>query len=79
MQIFEALHPIDLYHIILTTRALRTLLLSKSASAIWERSFRTYPDIPFYPADVSAPKWASLLFGPATCDVSLVSICHIES
>ena len=79
MQIFEALHPIDLYHIILTTRELRALLLSKSASAIWESSFKAHPEILFYPAGVSAPKWALLLFGPDTCDVSLISLSHIAS
>ena len=78
-QILETLHPIDLYHITLTTRALRKLLLSRSASAIWENSFKAYSEIPFYPKDVSAPRWASLLFGPATCDVSLVSLIRMNS
>ncbi|KJA26735.1 hypothetical protein HYPSUDRAFT_1028577 [Hypholoma sublateritium FD-334 SS-4] len=70
LQILEYLHPIDLYHIIRTTKPLRSLLLSKSALKIWERSFLAYPDIPFYPNDVSAPKWASLLFAKGFCNVS---------
>ncbi len=78
-QILETLHPIDLYHITLTTRALRELILSRSASVIWEKSFKAYSEIPFYPPDVSAPRWASLLFGPATCDVSLVSLIRMNS
>ena len=71
MQILECLHPIDLYNVIRTTKTLRSLLLSKSASKIWERCFLAYPDIPFYPKDVSPSKWASLLFATGICDVSL--------
>ncbi len=70
-EILEFVHPMDLYHFIRSTRALRQLLLSKNAIPIWRRSFLEHPDVPFYPEDISAPKWASLLFGPAICDVSL--------
>ena len=70
-EILEFVHPMDLYHFIRSTRALRQLLLSTNAIPIWRRSFLEHPDIPFYPEDISAPKWASLLFGPAICDVSL--------
>ncbi|KAF9474400.1 hypothetical protein BDN70DRAFT_898994 [Pholiota conissans] len=66
--IYGLLHPIDLYHAICSTKRLRRFLLDKKSSFIWKESFLNYPVIPFYPDDVSAPKWASLLFGPATCD-----------
>ncbi|KAF8172646.1 hypothetical protein BJ912DRAFT_1080535, partial [Pholiota molesta] len=75
---FEFLHPIDLYHAIRATKGLRSFLLNKNSITIWKESFLNHPDIPFYPPDVSAPKWASLLFGPATCDVcpsSQLCIC----
>ncbi|KAF9471796.1 hypothetical protein BDN70DRAFT_531296 [Pholiota conissans] len=66
--IYSLLHPIDLYHTLCSTKRLRHFLLDKKSSFIWRASFLNYPDIPFYPDDVSAPKWASLIFGPPTCD-----------
>jgi len=71
IQIFEHLHPIDLYNLIRTSKAFRSLLLGRQATAVWEEAFRRHPDIPSCPPDVSLPKWVSLLFGPPTCDVSL--------
>ncbi|KAF9486139.1 hypothetical protein BDN70DRAFT_988152 [Pholiota conissans] len=67
--IFGLLHPIDLYHAIRATKALRLFLLDKNSASIWRESFLNHPDIPFYPDDVSPPKWVSLIFGPATCDI----------
>ncbi|KAF9486253.1 hypothetical protein BDN70DRAFT_870338 [Pholiota conissans] len=63
------LHPIDLYHAIRTTKSFRRFLLSRDSASIWKESFLNHQDIPFYPDDVSPPKWVSLMFGPATCDV----------
>ncbi|KAF8191237.1 hypothetical protein BJ912DRAFT_1058477 [Pholiota molesta] len=74
ISIFEFLHPIDLYHAIQTTKGLRSFLRNKNSTTLWKESFLNHPDIPFYPPGVSAPKWASLLFGPATCDT-----CGIET
>ncbi|KAF9486137.1 hypothetical protein BDN70DRAFT_926842 [Pholiota conissans] len=69
--IFEFLHPIDLYHAIRASKKLRHFLLDKNTESIWKQAFHNYPDIPLYPNYVSAPKWVSLAFGPATCDVYL--------
>ncbi|KAF9486153.1 hypothetical protein BDN70DRAFT_870247 [Pholiota conissans] len=66
--IFGLLHPIDLYHAIQTSKTLRRFLLDRNSISIWKESFENHPEIPFYPDYVSAPKWASLIFGPATCD-----------
>ena len=71
IQIFEHLHPIDLYNLIRTSNGFRSLLLTRRATAVWRETFSRHPDIPPCPPDLSLPKWASLLFGPATCDVSL--------
>ncbi|KAF9486154.1 hypothetical protein BDN70DRAFT_237123 [Pholiota conissans] len=67
--IFGFLHPIDLYHAIRATKSLRRFLLDRNSTSIWRESFLNHPDIPFYPDDVSSPKWVSMIFGPATCDV----------
>ncbi|KAF9486251.1 hypothetical protein BDN70DRAFT_239894 [Pholiota conissans] len=66
--IYELLHPIDLYHAIRSTKNIRRFLLNKNSASIWRKSFLNHSDIPFYPNDVSPPKWVSLIFGPATCD-----------
>ncbi|KAF9472252.1 hypothetical protein BDN70DRAFT_900684 [Pholiota conissans] len=76
--IFSLLHPIDLYHAIRATKHLRRFLLDKSFSSIWKQCFLNYPDIPFYPDDVSPPKWVSLMFGPATCDCCGVDNCLVN-
>ncbi|KAF9486101.1 hypothetical protein BDN70DRAFT_988128 [Pholiota conissans] len=76
--IYSLLHPIDLYHAIRATKGLRCFLLDKSFSFIWKESFLNHPDIPFYPEDVSAPRWASLIFGPETCDSCDRDDCHVN-
>ncbi|KAF8191236.1 hypothetical protein BJ912DRAFT_1058476 [Pholiota molesta] len=78
ISIFEFLHPIDLYHAIQTTKGLRSFLLNKNSTTIWKESFLNHPDIPFYPPGVSAPKWTSLLFGPATCDTCGDGNCLVD-
>ncbi|KAF8172647.1 hypothetical protein BJ912DRAFT_99990 [Pholiota molesta] len=78
ISIFEFLHPIDLYHAIRATKGLRSFLLNKNSTTIWKESFLNHPDIPFYPPDVSAPKWASLIFGPATCDTCDCGNCLVD-
>ncbi|KIM46546.1 hypothetical protein M413DRAFT_317794 [Hebeloma cylindrosporum] len=69
-EIFGHLHPIDLYNLIRTSKGFRSLLLGPQARAVWRETFSRHPDIPSCPPDLSLPKWASLLFGPSTCDVS---------
>ncbi|CAA7258565.1 unnamed protein product [Cyclocybe aegerita] len=67
-EIFEHLHPFDLYTMIRTTKGLRAFLLSRKASGVWVGSFARQPSIPSCPFDLSYPKWVSLLFGPSRCD-----------
>ncbi|KAJ3516819.1 hypothetical protein NLJ89_g885 [Agrocybe chaxingu] len=65
-EIFERLHPFDLYTFIRTTKDIRAFLLSRRASGVWAGSFARHPDIPSCPLDVSYPKWVSLMFGPSS-------------
>ncbi|KIM46544.1 hypothetical protein M413DRAFT_441635 [Hebeloma cylindrosporum] len=67
-EIFEHLQPIDLYNLIRTSKGFRSLLLGPQARAVWRETFSRHPDIPSCPPDLSLPEWASLLFGPSTCD-----------
>ncbi|KDR66940.1 hypothetical protein GALMADRAFT_147582 [Galerina marginata CBS 339.88] len=69
LEIFGHLHPLDLYNMIRTSKYLRNLLLIRKASSLWETAFRRHPDLLPCPPDVSPPKWVSLLFAPASCDV----------
>ena len=74
-QIFEFLHPIDLYSVIRSTKRLRSILLDRRASSVWKEAFKRCSDIlPPCPLDVSEPRWASMLFGPATCDVGCFTV-----
>ncbi|EDR04345.1 uncharacterized protein LACBIDRAFT_330580 [Laccaria bicolor S238N-H82] len=69
LEIFEFLHPIDLYSVVRSSKKLRAILLNRRASAVWKEAFRDSADVlPPCPQDVSEPQWASMLFGPATCD-----------
>ncbi|KAJ3498537.1 hypothetical protein NLJ89_g10209 [Agrocybe chaxingu] len=69
-EIFEKLHPLDLYHLCQTSKDLRKLLLNGEAfSHVWKAAYENYPTLPSCPQDVSLPKWTSLLFGPDSCDM----------
>ncbi|KAF9528094.1 hypothetical protein CPB83DRAFT_356333 [Crepidotus variabilis] len=67
-EILQHLHPIDLYTLVRTNKTLRALLLSKESYSTWRNSYTLHPDIPTCPADISYPKWTTLLFGPDECD-----------
>ncbi|KAF4616503.1 hypothetical protein D9613_008772 [Agrocybe pediades] len=79
-EIFGHLHPLDLYNLIRTSKAIRGLLLNRGSEPVWKSSYNRSHDksgqanplnlsCPPCPQDVSYPKWTSLLFGPATCDL----------
>ena len=76
VQIFEWLHPVDLYHLMQSTRTFRGVILNQTYRGVWKSAFRLYDDLPTCPEDVSEPQWSSLLFGPDTCDVS--SLLRLE-
>ncbi|KDR84116.1 hypothetical protein GALMADRAFT_236785 [Galerina marginata CBS 339.88] len=67
-EIFERLHPIDLYNMIRSSKGLRSLLLSRRSYAVWSGAFARHPDVPACPLEMSFPQWASFLFGPNKCD-----------
>src|SRR6266542_4817072 len=74
LQIFQHLHPIDLYSLIRTNKGLRALLLSKDSYSIWRNSYFQHSDIPCCPPDTSYPRWTTLLFGPDKCHVCIYVI-----
>ncbi|KAK0421899.1 hypothetical protein EV421DRAFT_1723633, partial [Armillaria borealis] len=61
--IFEVLHPLDLLHLARSTKHLRSVLMSRSLSAIWKTA-RQSSDFPEPMPRVSEPAWVSLLFEP---------------
>jgi len=84
LQIFQHLHPIDLYSLIRTNKVLRALLLSKESYSTWRNSYFQHSDIPWCPPDTSHPRWTTILFGPDKCHVctyfsllsSSLTFCH---
>lgn len=70
VQIFECLHPVDLYHLIQSSRAFRSIILNRRYRGVWTSVFREHKELPSCPKGISEPQWSSLLFGPDTCDVS---------
>jgi hypothetical protein len=74
VQIFEWLHPVDLYHLMQSTSTFRGVILNRTYRGVWKSSYCRYDDLPTCPEDVSEPQWTSLLFGPDTCDVSSLQI-----
>ncbi|TFK69896.1 hypothetical protein BDN72DRAFT_959209 [Pluteus cervinus] len=62
------LHPLDLYHLIQTTKDLRKLLLTPKAGPCWQDSFLNHPNFPSFPTGCSPPRWVNLLFeDPTRC------------
>lgn len=71
LEIFGHLLPLDLLHLIRTTKALRSVLLRRSSISVWKDAFSNlHIPPPPCPADSTEPKWASLLFD---------SYCHVCS
>ena len=70
VQIFECLHPVDLYHLIQSSRTFRSIILNRRYRGVWTSVFREHKELPSCPKGISEPQWSSLLFGPDTCDVS---------
>jgi hypothetical protein len=62
-QIFSYLTPLDILHLSRTTKALRDILMSRSAITIWKSAFTFEPELPV-PPDMSEPEWANLIFSP---------------
>ncbi|RDB15675.1 hypothetical protein Hypma_003937 [Hypsizygus marmoreus] len=67
-EIFGHLHPLDVYHLSHTSKALRAMVITRNASSLWNTVFERHPSVPPPPPEISKPAWAALLFGPAICD-----------
>ncbi|TFK62532.1 hypothetical protein BDN72DRAFT_385145 [Pluteus cervinus] len=67
-QVFGHLHPLDLYHLGVTNRRIRSLVVTRAALNLWKGSFASHPEVPPCLPDMDEPQWSALLFGPAVCD-----------
>ena len=63
-QIFGHLHPHDLLRLSRATKALRDILLRRSAKSVWKEALAQVEGLPACPSDVTEPQWASLAFAP---------------
>ncbi|KAJ7661314.1 hypothetical protein DFH06DRAFT_988156 [Mycena polygramma] len=68
LEVLGHLHPIDLMHVARADKAFRALLCSSSAEPLWCSAFVGRPPLPTAPPDISARRWAKLLFGARVCD-----------
>ncbi|KAL1754822.1 hypothetical protein FB107DRAFT_263016 [Schizophyllum commune] len=76
-EIFGCLHPLDLLHLSRATKALRAILLSRSATSVWKRSFSSVEDAPSIPDDISIPHLSSLMFESA-CQYCLSRTTNVD-
>ena len=72
IQIFEHLHPIDVYHISRTNRSFQDILRSPSFSSIWRAAYEREHAIHRCTEDIPEAECVDLLFGKRICQVSLV-------
>ncbi|KAL0947640.1 hypothetical protein HGRIS_013728 [Hohenbuehelia grisea] len=61
-EIFSNLDPIDLLRLARTTKALRDILMRRSATTIWRSACASIDDLPDCPSDMSIPAFVNLLF-----------------
>ncbi|KAF9042846.1 hypothetical protein BDZ89DRAFT_1009202 [Hymenopellis radicata] len=62
LEIFSYLEPLDLLRMSRTTKALRSLLMGKSSSSVWERARLRMKGLPPMLDGMSEPEYANLLF-----------------
>ncbi|TRM61385.1 hypothetical protein BD626DRAFT_502350 [Schizophyllum amplum] len=64
-EILASLHPLDLLHLSRTTKTWRVIVLGRSATSAWTRSFSSQiKNRPSIPDDISIPRLTSLMFEP---------------
>ncbi|KAM5534534.1 hypothetical protein V8D89_006006 [Ganoderma adspersum] len=63
-EIFGFLHPRDVVNLARTSKAFRTLLMSRDSAAFWRQARRKLKDLPDPPNYLSEPAYANLLFFP---------------
>lgn len=68
-EIFGHLRPYDLLRLARTTKALRDILMCRSAVSVWKDSRAKIIGMPECPDDLSEPQYASLAFDP---------FCHVS-
>lgn len=68
-QIFGHLRPYDLLRLARTTKALRDILMRRSAISIWKDARASIAGFPETPDDMDEPQYAHLAFEPF-CTVS---------
>lgn len=68
-EVFSHLLPLDILHLVRTTKALRATLLHRSATSVWKASLSNIANLPPCPDDLSLPFYINLLFD---------SHCHVR-
>ncbi|KAI0660261.1 hypothetical protein C8Q70DRAFT_913949 [Cubamyces menziesii] len=68
LQIALHLHPLDLLHLVRTSKGVRSLLLSRRNRSVWTASLSSVEGLPACPPDMSEPAYSALLFG-RTCNL----------
>lgn len=61
-QIFSLVTPLDVLHLSRATKALRAILMSRTAVTVWKAAFKFEPELPAAPKDLNEPQWANLVF-----------------
>ncbi|RXW22075.1 hypothetical protein EST38_g3787 [Candolleomyces aberdarensis] len=66
--VLELAHPMDLLHLSRSSKALRSIILSKQAENVWKNAYDHYQDLPRPPKELSPPKWTAMMFDDSRCD-----------
>jgi len=75
-QIFSLLEPLDVLRLARTTKALRNVLMSRTAMSIWKQALSN-DELPKCPDDLTEPQYANLAFSEhCHVIVSLLCLCH---
>ncbi|KAJ8519714.1 hypothetical protein ONZ45_g3364 [Pleurotus djamor] len=61
-EIFGYLDPLDVLRLARTTKAFRSVLMTRSATSLWKTAFENTPDVPQKPEGLAEPSWANFLF-----------------
>ena len=69
-QIFSHIAPLDLLHLSRTTKAVRDILMRRSAAFVWKASLSRVEELPECPDDLNEVQYARLLF-ETNCFVSI--------
>jgi hypothetical protein len=76
--VLELAHPMDLLHLSRSSKALRSIILSKQAENVWKNAYDHYHELPRPPKELSPPKWTAMMFDDSKCDVSHSFPSHLS-